>query len=318
MRAHKTTVKMEYDERYTPFFRRARLLGFVPQFKCKPPTLIHSALTAFIDRCRPETHSFHLPCGEMTVTLEDWAIITALPLEGRALTGRVERTNWHDRGVTLIGDCPPPAKSNRTFGIPLPWLLEHRSKCPEDAEARVVEQYGRAYLWYLLTEVVFLDCSGNSALWMYLDFLKDRDARYSWGAAGLAYLYPLLDDATQRAEVTSDDEDDRNPTIAYTWDVVHVYTGESKALYKVFSNELDALTPFQVTWRPYNDDREWGFELNNMCKQERLLWRCIMPMICVYAVEYHLPQRVVAQFGKAQHTPPAGIVHDTSGYDLHL
>ena len=43
-----------------------------------------------------------------------------------------------------------------------------------------------------------------------------------------------------------DDEDDRYPTVAYAWDVVRVYTGESKALYKVFSNELDALTPFQV------------------------------------------------------------------------
>src|SRR4051812_28697959 len=108
MRAHKTTVKMEYDERYAPFFRRSRLLGFVPQFKCKPPTLVHSALTALIDWWRPEMHSFHLPCGEMTVTLEDWGIITTLPLEGRALTRRVERTNWHDRVVSLIGDCPPP------------------------------------------------------------------------------------------------------------------------------------------------------------------------------------------------------------------
>ena len=43
-----------------------------------------------------------------------------------------------------------------------------------------------------------------------------------------------------------DDEDDQNPTVAYAWDVVRVYTGESKVLYKVFSNELDALTPFQV------------------------------------------------------------------------
>ena len=116
MRAHKTTVKMEYDERYTPFFRRARLLGFVLQFKRKPPTLVHSALTALIDRWRPETHSFHLPCGEMTVTLEDWAMITALPLEGRALTGRVERANWHERVVSLIGDCPPPPL--RATGLP--------------------------------------------------------------------------------------------------------------------------------------------------------------------------------------------------------
>ena len=43
-----------------------------------------------------------------------------------------------------------------------------------------------------------------------------------------------------------DDEDDRYPTIAYIWDVVGVYMGTSKALYKVFANELDALTPLQV------------------------------------------------------------------------
>ena len=44
----------------------------------------------------------------------------------------------------------------------------------------MVEQYARAYLWYILTEVVFPNYSGNSALWMYLDFLKDWDAGYSW------------------------------------------------------------------------------------------------------------------------------------------
>ena len=85
---------MDYDECYAPFFKRARLLGFVLQFKCQPPTLVHAALTALIDRWRPETHSFHLPCGEMTVTLEDWGMITAMPIEGHALTGRVERANW--------------------------------------------------------------------------------------------------------------------------------------------------------------------------------------------------------------------------------
>ena len=43
-----------------------------------------------------------------------------------------------------------------------------------------------------------------------------------------------------------DGDDAQYPTAAYAWDVVRVYTGESKALYKVFSNELDALTAFQV------------------------------------------------------------------------
>ena len=188
MRGHGVHGHMDYDERYAPFFKRARLLGFVLQFKRQPPTLVHAALTALIDRWRPETHSFHLPCGEMTVTLEDWGMITAMPIEGHALTGRVERTNWQERVTTLIGDCPG-AKSNRTSGVPLIWLSEHRKTCPEGANDATVEWYARAYLWYLLTEVVFLDSSRNSANWTYLFFLAVWDAGYSWGTASLAYLY---------------------------------------------------------------------------------------------------------------------------------
>ena len=68
MRGHGVATNMDYDERYVPYFKRARLLGFVLQFKRQPPTLVHATLTTLIDRWRPETHYFHLPCGEMTVT----------------------------------------------------------------------------------------------------------------------------------------------------------------------------------------------------------------------------------------------------------
>ena len=102
--------------------------------------------------------------------------------------GRVERANWQERVTTLIGDCPG-AKSNRTSGVPLIWLSEHRKTCPEGADEAAVEWYARAYLWYLLTEVVFPDASGNSANWSYMFFLADWDAGYSWGTASLAYLY---------------------------------------------------------------------------------------------------------------------------------
>ncbi|KAE8772748.1 Serine/threonine-protein phosphatase 7 long form-like protein [Hordeum vulgare] len=102
-------------------------------------------------------------------------MITVVPIDGRALTGRVDRGYWEDRVITLISDCPH-TKANRASDIPLPWLLKHRSKCPNDVEPRVVEQYTRAYLWNHLTEVVFPHCSGDTALWMFLDFLADWDA----------------------------------------------------------------------------------------------------------------------------------------------
>jgi hypothetical protein len=35
-----------------------------------------------VDRWRPKTHSFHLPCGEMMVTHEDVTMILGLSIRG--------------------------------------------------------------------------------------------------------------------------------------------------------------------------------------------------------------------------------------------
>ena len=184
---------MSYDVRYEEYFERAGLLGFVCQFRRTPPTMNHTALTALVDRWRPETHSFHLPCGEMTITLEDFAMITALPIDGTAVTGRVDSDGWRERVEGLIGDCPdPPAegvKDTRPAGVPYAWIRQRYMQCPENAEPEEIEQYARAYLWHLLTMVLFPDASGDTASWMYLDVLGDFDAKYSWGSAGLAFLY---------------------------------------------------------------------------------------------------------------------------------
>uniref|UniRef100_A0A8I6XNH3 Aminotransferase-like plant mobile domain-containing protein n=1 Tax=Hordeum vulgare subsp. vulgare TaxID=112509 RepID=A0A8I6XNH3_HORVV len=244
MRAHGTTVKMGYDERYAPFHWRARLLGFVLQFKHKPLALVHSILTVLIDRWRPKTHSFHLSCGKITVTLEDWGMITTLPIEGRALTGRVEMKNSHDRV---------------TAGLALgsPEQVPERCRTPDDGAVHkglpvVSSHRGRVSR-----------LSRNSASWMYLDFLKDWDAKYSQGSAGLVYLYHSLDDATQRTEekfsmcgcawslsiwmskripvghpeklaqrpwTNYGEDDDEAPyeTVTYAWDMVSVYTAHRR------------------------------------------------------------------------------------------
>ena len=183
---------MEYDERYEPYFERAGLLAFVRQFSRRPPAINHTALTALLDRWRPETHSFHLPCGEMTVTLQDFAMITGLPIDGDALTGRVDNVGWRNRVWGLTGFQPPEPeegqRDRRSAGVLYSWL-RGLGRCPEPAEEETVQQYARAYVWYVLARVIFPDGSGDTASWMWLDPLSDWDAKYSWGAVGLAFLY---------------------------------------------------------------------------------------------------------------------------------
>src|SRR4051812_39550085 len=66
-------------------------------------------------------HTIHLPCGEMTVTLEDFAMITTLPLQERALCGRVDMDNWRGRVVALIVSTVPLSVMRPTMW----WITEH-------------------------------------------------------------------------------------------------------------------------------------------------------------------------------------------------
>ncbi|XBI97003.1 hypothetical protein VPH35_033215 [Triticum aestivum] len=344
------------DERYEPYFERLGLLPFVLQFKRHAPSINHGAMTALIDRWRPETHSFHLSCGEMTVTLEDMAMISGLPINGKALTGTTVTANWRDRVGQLTGVFPvPPEEGERDSEEVLHhWLRDERGiVCPPDANEVVVQQDVRAYLWYLLTRVVFPDSTGNKAQWIFLDLLSDWDRKYSWGSGALAYLYrqeinnnfiiasrvyflhgfvwylqvwmwermpvgrPEKNKRPPEGWLPHDgrhgEDPWRFPTVAYCWEMANVYTGSSVARYKCYISELDMLTHKQVDWMPY--DAECDFRLNEMCMRDRKIWRARCPLICFYAVEWHLPDRVARQFGRRQGTP-RDESYETSQY-LH-
>ena len=50
-------------------------------------SLDHALITALVERWRPETHTFHLPIGEVIVTLQDVHVIWGLRIDGEAVTG---------------------------------------------------------------------------------------------------------------------------------------------------------------------------------------------------------------------------------------
>jgi hypothetical protein len=94
---------MAFDKRYVPLLRQANLLAITNIVHHGMPVFNVTTITTMVDRWRLKTHSFHLPCGEMTVTLKDVAMILGLSIRGRSGTGRVDSATWHERVAVFIG-----------------------------------------------------------------------------------------------------------------------------------------------------------------------------------------------------------------------
>ena len=62
--------------------------------RCSRINLDRSLLTALVDRWRPETHTLHLPCGEMASTLQDVSFLFGLPVAGEAVGPRMLPRTW--------------------------------------------------------------------------------------------------------------------------------------------------------------------------------------------------------------------------------
>jgi hypothetical protein len=59
--------------------------------------LDHGLICAFMERWHEETSSFHLPIGEMTVTLDDVACLLHLPIDGMLMSAYICCTWWGSR-----------------------------------------------------------------------------------------------------------------------------------------------------------------------------------------------------------------------------
>ncbi|XP_075084862.1 serine/threonine-protein phosphatase 7 long form homolog [Nicotiana tabacum] len=62
--------------------QRLRVTGFYKILEIERLQLDWSLVTALIERWRPETHIFHLPIGEATITLQDVEVLYGLSIDG--------------------------------------------------------------------------------------------------------------------------------------------------------------------------------------------------------------------------------------------
>lgn len=157
-------------------------------------------IAALVERWRRETNTFHLPVGEMTITLEDVALLLGLAIDGEPVIG-VTSSTPSLLCEKLLGRVPEDLTGGM---VKLTWLKEFFSQCPKEAPVEEIECRTRAYLLYLVGSTIFSTTTGNKVPVMYLSLFEDFDkaGKFAWGAAALAFLYRALGNASLKSQST--------------------------------------------------------------------------------------------------------------------
>ncbi|QHN79073.1 uncharacterized protein DS421_19g666950 [Arachis hypogaea] len=191
---------MLLDDRYVPYLQMAGLYHLA-RLNDRWFRLDEALVSAFVERWCPETHTFHMPFGECTITLQDVAYQLGLPVDGRYVSGCLSEFQIYIEGghpawvwfEELLGVVPPPSQVQK-YAINCSWFQETFGECPEGADEDTVRRYARAYIMMLLGTQLFADKSGNRIHIKWLPFVArlEEMGTYSWGSAALAWLYRCM------------------------------------------------------------------------------------------------------------------------------
>ncbi|KAL5148816.1 Protein MAIN-LIKE 1 [Glycine soja] len=280
--------------------------GLSPLIACSVDTSDRGLLSAFVERWHRETSSFHLPVGELTITLDD-------PLH---VDDEVQML------VDLLMVSPESARAEtvqcRGPYVRLQWVrdvYQHRCQAGHWTAA------ARAYLLHLLGCTLFANKSATNVHVVYLEALRDLSMtdRYAWGVAALVHMYDQLNDASLShsrqlggyitllqcwiyehfpsvAESTADQDYDEASPCACRWIATKKTVKSIRT--QSYRERLDRLRIPDVCWIPYGEHREVRDFHVRSCYSGLLRWGPV--------AVYYRPERVVRQFGYTQtiHAPP--------------
>ncbi|KAL8104231.1 hypothetical protein AgCh_028454 [Apium graveolens] len=309
-------------------------------------------ISALVERWRPETHTFHLPMGEVTITLQDVGVLLGLHVDGDAVISDVTPSpdmSWRSYVAELFGRDPDPKRDMNGSRVRLSFITSCApAHLPHDASANDIRFQVLCYLVHIFGGVLFTDHSGGLFHPMFLHFIRDLDkcGDYAWGAAVLAYLYREL------CKTSKKDVDEvagclllfqlwaweRLPTLAaihtssilfdarfwegqvaapcgLRWLHGHSYTSTGGRTVSAIQTLLDGLGPSQFKWQPYSVDVI--SELPAYCFTGERIWRYCGPLIYIFIVELHYPDRVARQFGLVQ-TILVDVVYSEAEHSTNL
>ncbi|QHO10853.1 uncharacterized protein DS421_15g493150 [Arachis hypogaea] len=305
-----------------------RATGFYHVSRIRVIRGFHPLLAALVERWRPETHTFVLLTGEVTVTLEDVAHIFGLPIDGEPVSGWTDSSGdfLQSQSVAIFGREPVVIHSSKSY-IKLGWVRRIRDADPLDTEESI-RRYVRCQIFCLLRSTLFTDKSTAYAHAKYLPLLRDfeRIHTYSWGTACLAHLYRALCRASRYDTKEMDGPLnllfvwawERMPCIALVprqtlppaeipiakrWSHSKRTTAWLSKTVKTFRHDIDYMQEFE--WQSYDrliipDELHSHLEVCDI----------IAPLLSFEYVEWHPTDRVMRQFGYAQ--PPSPEARDIS------
>ncbi|KAH1218144.1 Protein MAIN-LIKE 1 [Glycine max] len=257
--------------------------GLYPIMKLAQLKINGALVNAFIERWRPETHTFHLKCGEATITLQDVSVLLGISVDGRPLTGNTN-IDWFELCHELLGVMPDDDAVDGN-SLLLSWLTSQFANINDFiGNQQGLERFARAWILRFIGGVMFVDKSSKRVPMRYLQFLRDlrECSTYAWGAALLVMGMGTMPNVSP---------------VSYS------------------STTTKRATCLQFVWVPYAGHVEMN--LSQVCFIGSVLWTCIVPLICFQKVEWHQPDRVMRQFGMQQPIP-GPVMQPENIHDLTL
>ncbi|XP_006601578.1 protein MAIN-LIKE 1-like [Glycine max] len=280
--------------------------GLSPLITCSVDTGDRGLLSAFVERWHWETSSFHLPVGELTITLDDVSSLLHLPVIGDL---HAFEPLYVDDAIQMLVDLlmvsveSVMAETAQCRGpyVRLQWARDiYERRC----QAGHWTAAARAYLLHLLGCTLFANKSATNVHVVYLEALHDLSMteRYAWGVAALVHMYDQLNDASMS----------HNRQLGGYITLLQVDCDQEDREEHSYANVQGALGPTPDSGCLLNP--LWGAPGGPGLPRQIVLFRSLaLGSVAVY----YRTERVVRQFGYTQTIPAPPVDSWVSYDDIH-
>uniref|UniRef100_A0A1S2Z8T4 Protein MAIN-LIKE 1-like n=1 Tax=Cicer arietinum TaxID=3827 RepID=A0A1S2Z8T4_CICAR len=152
--------------------------GLYPLLKCSYEMIDKCLISAFFERWHRDTNNFHLPIGEMTITLDDVSSLLHIPITGAFFSVNIFNK---DEVAVLLGELVGVSLADAyvefnmtwTTTVQYSWLLDvYHQRCADQHW----QMAARAFLLFLVGCTLFSDKSAFAVSVAYLECFRDLNS----------------------------------------------------------------------------------------------------------------------------------------------